>query len=58
MGQYFDSEYLSTAWLKKNFDARQPRDLLTAIRAGHVIRVLKDMLARQTDPVLTVDAQR
>ncbi len=58
MDEYFDSQGQSTAWLQKNFDANKPRDLLTAIRAGHVIRVLKDMLARQAEPVLAGEAQR
>ena len=47
LGEYFDDEAAGLAWLNKDFDARHPRDLLTAKRAGQVIHVLKDMIARQ-----------
>ena len=54
----FGDQAAGLAWLKKDFKARHPRDLLTAKRAGQVIRVLKGMIdrrrsggvtARQTD---------
>lgn len=41
----------AAAWLHKNFDVTHPRDLLTARRAGQVIRVLKDMIARRDESV-------
>ena len=47
LGEYFDTEAAGLAWLEKNFDVEHPRDLLTAKRAGQVIRVLKDMVARR-----------
>ena len=46
---YFDDLDAGSAWLEKNFDAKRPRDLLTARRAGQVIHVLKDMIARRSD---------
>jgi len=45
--EYFDDDAAGLAWLEKDFDAQSPRDLLTAARAGQVIRVLKDMIARR-----------
>lgn len=47
MGEYFNDEAAGLAWLKKDFDADRPRDLLTAQRAGEVIHVLKDMIERR-----------
>jgi len=47
--EHFGSEADGLAWLKKNFEADCPRDLLTAKRAGQVIRVLKDMIERQRE---------
>ncbi len=44
---YFDDEAAGLAWLKKDFDADTPRDLLTAARASQVIYVLKQMIARR-----------
>lgn len=46
---HFGDEAAGSAWLAKNFDARTPRELLTARRAGQVIRVLKDMIARRPE---------
>ncbi len=43
---YFDDEAAGLAWLAKDFDAKHPRDLLTAKRAGQVILVLKGMIER------------
>ncbi len=45
--EHFGNMAVGVAWLQKNFDAEQPRDLLTAKRAGQVIRVLKDMTERR-----------
>ena len=47
--EHFGDPDAGSAWLEKNFDAKRPRDLLTAIRAGQVIHVLKDMIARRED---------
>ena len=44
--EYFGDRGKGWAWLEKNFDAVCPRDLLTAVRAGQVIHVLKDMIGR------------
>ncbi len=51
LGEYFADPAAGLAWLRKDFDANTPRDLLTSMRAGQVIHVLKDMIARrdQTD---------
>lgn len=45
--KHFGDADAGSAWLQKDFEARTPRDLLTARRAGQVIRVLKDMIARR-----------
>ena len=45
--EHFGDLPTGLAWLARDFDAKQPRDLLTAKRAGQVIRVLKDMLSRR-----------
>ena len=45
--EYFGNIDAGRAWLKKDFDAEHSRALLTAKRAGQVIRVLKDMIARR-----------
>ena len=47
LGEYFDDEAAGLAWLHKDFEAKHPRDLLTAKQAGQVIRVLKDMIDRR-----------
>ncbi len=44
---YFGRDDLYYSWLYKNFNVRDPYDLATAKRAGQVIRVLKQMLARR-----------
>jgi hypothetical protein len=41
LGEYFTDLAAGLAWLRKDFDAKCPRDLLTAARAGQVIHVLK-----------------
>lgn len=47
---YFDDEPTAgLAWLGKDFDAQRPRELLTAKRAGRVIRVLKRMIERRRE---------
>lgn len=46
LSEHFGDIEAGRAWLKKDFDAETPRDLLTAKRAGQVIRVLKDMIER------------
>ena len=45
--EYFGDLPTGLAWLERDFDAKHPRDLLTAQRAGQVIWVLKDMIARR-----------
>lgn len=47
--EYFGDLDAGLAWLAKDFDAQHPHDLLTAKRAGQVIRVLKDMIDRRRD---------
>jgi len=49
LGEYFSDQAAGLAWLRKDFDANTPRDLLTAKRAGQAIHVLKGMIARR-DP--------
>ncbi len=44
--EHFGDMEAGHAWLKKDFDAETPRDLLTARRAGQVIHVLKEMIER------------
>jgi len=46
LGERFEDEAAGLAWLRKNFKADRPRDLLTARRAAQVIHVLKTMLDR------------
>jgi len=41
------NEAAGAAWLEKDFGAKTPRDLLTAMRAGQVIHVLKGMIERR-----------
>jgi len=45
--KYFGNLDAEHAWLKKNFQAGEPRELLTAKRAGQVIGVLKQMVKRK-----------
>ncbi len=47
--EHFGDLDAGLVWLEKNFDAKRPRDLLTASRAGQVIHVLKDMIARRSE---------
>ncbi len=51
LGERFTDLAAGLAWLRKNFDASTPRDLLTAKRSGQVLHVLKDMGARRPDGV-------
>ncbi len=44
--EHFGDLESGLAWLEKNFDVQCTRDLLTAKRAGEVIYVLKEMIAR------------
>ncbi len=44
--EHFGDVATGLAWLEKDFDAKRPRDLLTAKRAGEVIYVLKTMIER------------
>ncbi len=46
---YFDNAPAGLAWLAKDFGAVNPRGLLTAQRAGQVIRVLKGMIDRRRE---------
>ena len=47
--EHFGDLPTGLARLEKDFDAKHPHDLLTAQRAGQVIRVLKDMIARRKE---------
>ncbi len=45
--EYFGNLASGLAWLEKDFSAKSPHDLLTARRAGTVLYVLKNMIARR-----------
>lgn len=45
--EFFDEHRAFCTWLAKDFKVDDVRQLATAWRAGQVIRVLKDMLARR-----------
>lgn len=45
----FDDAAAGLAWLVKDFEAKHPRDLLTAKRAGQVVRVLQRMIERRRE---------
>lgn len=47
--EYFGSLDAGRAWLRKDFRANEPRELLTAQRAGQVIGVLKRMIERRAN---------
>jgi hypothetical protein len=50
MREYFEGDNeAAVAWLTTNFKVSKARDLLTAQRAGQVIRVLKDMHDRRRE---------
>ena len=55
LGECFDDQAAGLAWLEKDFKVKHPRDLLTAKRAGQVIRVLKDMIKRRRAGGATTD---
>ena len=46
-GEFFVNSHVFVYWLTKNFKVDHVRQLATAERAGQVIRVLKEMLARR-----------